>query len=673
MVVHHRKESRKKKGAPSRHRHGLVRKIFLWACTYYLSATTGHASASACSASFPNSKDTMAEEPSSQFMEIGASDVIRLIQGYLTSSSLHESNRVLREESGIGAAGVPHRLLPTWATQGKWGLVLRTLSTLDRERCRLDVHLIAQVHEMAILELAAAGDFEVAYAAFRFAQTDLEASQIRLPGSKEKINRGRHLAQKLAALAATRAKDPKASLPSDYYDGRTRDDIRKEIATKLDSIPEQPTNRLALLIQQAIKYQSFTGDLPKIKELWPSEEEGEDETSRPKKKKRRKVFDLVLGTSHYSAEPAIVGESSSSRSKPAESIPSKPFATIKFGKKAWCEAAAFLPDGSGLVTGSSDGLIEIWDASQNFNQLRHDLPYQKNDELLGHDVAVTALAVSNDGALLASGDLTGQVNIWRIDTGRCLCILKCHSAAVSNVQFSPNGSHILTAGQDSKCREFGLRTSKMLKEFTGHNSYVNTCFYSIHPSAGLRVITGSVDGKVRVFDASSAECLVILQQPGPETKVGVSLVMTDVSTVDTRAAIACVLPLHTPSQSMVLVARSGKAVLVNSSGVVLQVFEDTTSSKSVFCAASTSPSNRYLFLVREDGTLSVFDVGKGTVVGSIDDFGRQSMSKEANKTDATTMTTKAEITCLVSHPNRNMIAAFSNDKTLKKGLLVVWK
>ena len=611
----------------------------------------------------------MDEEQQSPYLEVGAADILRLIQGYLTSVGLHESNRVLREESGIGAAGVSHRMLQTWALQGKWALVLRSLSILDRERCRLDVDLIAEVHEMAILELAACGDLGLAYATYRFAQSDLEVSQLRLPGTKEKTTRSRHVEQKLAALAAARVKDPNAPIPEDYYDGKDRDDIRKELGERLERVPEQPPNRLASLLQQAIKYQSFTGQLPKTREMWPCA--GEHDTSSRasnQRKKKRKIFDLVLGTSQHSPEDVVVGEKPQRKSRPVESLISRPFATVKFGKKAVCESAAFLPDGSGLVTGSSDGLIEIWDAAQNYNQLRRDLPYQMKDELLGHEVTVTTLTVSMDGTMLGSGDSNGQVNIWRIDTGTCLCMIRCHSGAVSCIQFSPDGSHILTAGQDSKCREFGLRTTKMLKEFSGHDSYVTSCFYYFSTSVGLRVVTGSADGKVRIFDGRSAECLTIWR---PHNAMEGASITNDVpSSAPGDAAIVCVVPLHTPAQSMIVVSRSSRALLVNDAGVVLKVYEDKdTVATSLFCAASASPANIFLHAASDDGTLYLFDIESGKLEGTVSEFG-SGTAKEAKKESGKTA---AEITCLLSHPNRNMVAAFSNDKAQKRGQLVVWK
>ena len=71
-------------------------------------------------------------------LTVESSDVLRLIQHHLTECGLHGAARALREESGVGAAGV-HRsgLLRTWAREGRWADVLECLERLDAERCGL--------------------------------------------------------------------------------------------------------------------------------------------------------------------------------------------------------------------------------------------------------------------------------------------------------------------------------------------------------------------------------------------------------------------------------------------------------------------------------------------------------------------------------------------------------
>ena len=80
------------------------------------------------------------DPPPQQLLDVESSDVLRLIQHHLTECGLHGSARALREESGIGAAGV-HRsgLLRAWARDGRWADVLQCLEGLDAGRCGLQV------------------------------------------------------------------------------------------------------------------------------------------------------------------------------------------------------------------------------------------------------------------------------------------------------------------------------------------------------------------------------------------------------------------------------------------------------------------------------------------------------------------------------------------------------
>lgn len=63
---------------------------------------------------------------------------------------------------------------------------------------------------------------------------------------------------------------------------------------------------------------------------------------------------------------------------------------------------------------------------------------------------------------------------------------------------------MLSSSFDGAVRVHGLRSSKMLKEFRGHKSYVNCAIYSMD---GAQVYSASSDGSVRVWDAKTCECL----------------------------------------------------------------------------------------------------------------------------------------------------------------------
>lgn len=609
-------------------------------------------------------------------LDVESADILRLIQSHLTEGGLHEACRVLREESGVAAAGVCHSNFKSWALNGQWGMILENLATVDPQRSRIPRGLVADVQESAILELADMGEVELAYAALRLCADDLDAvgwseSDTPVAAVDAAIPRSRLIEQRLAALTSLRAsagQKQKMRVPSDFYGTSSKEERRKKIGNRLaESVPVVPPSRLTSLLQQSLKWQAHTGELPMIRKHWDQE----DDDAKRKGKRLRKEFDIVLG--EVDAPSATVTETTRADQAIHETVPSKPYSTIKFGKKATAECAVFLPDGTGLVTGSSDGLVEIWCPRDRFKKLRMDLPYQESEDLLWHSTAIMSVAVSNDGTLLATGGMDGMVKVWRIDTGKCLREIAAHNGAVvSCLAFSYDGTHFLSGSHDTTCREFGLRTSRMLKEFRGHNSYVNSCYYSLVDGGDqLRVLTGSADGTVRVWDGKSSEVMHVLRPVSLGNDIssaGSSILMdhqADSSSEGGSPNVHSVIPLHTPSACMIIVPRGRRAFLSDYRGRVVRSFDADASGK-VFVAATVSPSNRWLYAVTDAGGCCIFDVQTGALEKTIRDFAQQATSSNDDKK-------LAEISGLLHHPHKGIVAAFSNDKSQRRGLLTLWK
>ena len=98
---------------------------------------------------------------------------------------------------------------------------------------------------------------------------------------------------------------------------------------------------------------------------------------------------------------------------------------------------AFGPDGK-VVTASCDGTAKIWDLES-----RRELA-----TLRGHTGPVLGVAVSPDGALVATGSLDGTAKLWDPATGREMLTLFGHDLVVNTVTFSPDGRFLATGSGD---------------------------------------------------------------------------------------------------------------------------------------------------------------------------------------------------------------------------------
>ncbi|MGB5186834.1 MAG: WD40 repeat domain-containing protein, partial [Acidimicrobiia bacterium] len=101
-----------------------------------------------------------------------------------------------------------------------------------------------------------------------------------------------------------------------------------------------------------------------------------------------------------------------------------------------------------------------------------------------------------------------NVRIWDIGTGSEVFARDHHPAWIGAVQFSPDGSQLLTGGGDGTVIVWDVTTGDLKRVLTGHTGAVEDATWS---SDGLSIISGSHDGTVRVWDVTSGETLVVLE------------------------------------------------------------------------------------------------------------------------------------------------------------------
>lgn len=150
-------------------------------------------------------------------------------------------------------------------------------------------------------------------------------------------------------------------------------------------------------------------------------------------------------------------------------------------------AAVFLPEGKRVLL--ADRQLRLLDLSDG----------QFVREYVGHNQLHTALALSADGKLAASGSDDGTARLWEVESGKQLQQFTGHTAPVLAVALSPDGKWLATGSADRTVRLWSVATGKELGQFTKHaDGVVQVVFVG----AGRATLSGSRDGRVLLWSLS---------------------------------------------------------------------------------------------------------------------------------------------------------------------------
>ncbi|KAF8607918.1 hypothetical protein BDV93DRAFT_542055 [Ceratobasidium sp. AG-I] len=148
-----------------------------------------------------------------------------------------------------------------------------------------------------------------------------------------------------------------------------------------------------------------------------------------------------------------------------------------------------------IVSGASDGTIQIWDA---------DTGQPVGEPLEGHSGSVFAVTYSHDGTRIASGSADNTVRIWDAHTGEMVGEpLEGHTDWIRSVAYSPDSTHIVSGSDDNTLRIWDVHTGHIVGEpLEGHSGWVYSVAYSPN---GIYIVSGSDDNTLRIWDAHTGQ------------------------------------------------------------------------------------------------------------------------------------------------------------------------
>jgi hypothetical protein len=114
--------------------------------------------------------------------------------------------------------------------------------------------------------------------------------------------------------------------------------------------------------------------------------------------------------------------------------------------------------------------VRVWETATGW---KHG-PFRLDNTRPG---AISVLALSGDGGLLAAGTSAGPIHLWETSRGREIARLIGHTGTISALLFSPDGKMLASGDQDGVVRVWEAAAGKERDCFLGHRGPVHSlCF-----------------------------------------------------------------------------------------------------------------------------------------------------------------------------------------------------
>ncbi len=167
---------------------------------------------------------------------------------------------------------------------------------------------------------------------------------------------------------------------------------------------------------------------------------------------------------------------------------------IYTGHRDFVNSAVFSTDGQHALSGSWDRTLQLWDINTG----------KCVRVFKGHTNSIKSVALSADGRLALSGSGDKPIYLWDVGSGKCLRKLRGHKSTVYSVKFSKDGRSAISGGGDGTIKLWDVEKGKWLYEW----DLPLTMIYAVDLSQdGRHALSGASDRKVHLWETNKEECI----------------------------------------------------------------------------------------------------------------------------------------------------------------------
>ncbi|CCG84807.1 protein of unknown function [Taphrina deformans PYCC 5710] len=203
----------------------------------------------------------------------------------------------------------------------------------------------------------------------------------------------------------------------------------------------------------------------------------------------------MSGHSLVAAEDTVIGAGFSGELKefePSSTAPGKDIAmTSDKDPVNW--VVTLSPDAATIATTTSNGSLNVYD--------RASKTLVANIETRGKFGLCVDYAPNN--RFIASGHVDGGLYLFDTELGKLKHAIS-QTKTIRTVQFSPRSDLLAAAGASCGIAIFDVKTAEQVALLQGHSHEITTLAWN---GSGELLLTGSVDGKVKLWHLGRKECV----------------------------------------------------------------------------------------------------------------------------------------------------------------------